>query len=78
MTLTKNFTAYDYLFNVSSKVKCGSFFPQLFHRIASAVPAAFSAGAGPFFHPFPIQPHPLVALIMVGTKMSSLETCKSR
>ena len=43
----------------------------MFHRKASAVPAAFSAGAGPCFHPFPIQPHPLFPLIMVESKMST-------
>ena len=51
--------------------------PHLLHRKDSPAPAALAAGAGHSFLPFLIQPYSLFPIIMVGTKMPSLETFRS-
>ena len=43
----------------------------------SPAPAALAVGMGHFFLAFPIQLHPLIHLIMVGTEMPSFETYQS-
>ena len=54
-----------------------SLFPHLLDRKDSTAPTAPAAGAGHYFLPFPIQPHPLIPLILVRTKMPSLEIFQS-
>ena len=52
-------------------------FPHLLHQKDSPAPAVLAAGAGHFFLPFPIQPHPLTPLIMARKRKTSLETFQS-
>ena len=59
------------------QTKAFSPLPHLLHRKDSPAPAALAAGAGHYFLHFHIQPHPFIPLIMVRTKMSSLETFQS-
>ena len=49
-------------------------FPHSLQRKGNPAPAALAVGVGHFFLLFPIQPHPLIPLIMIETKLPYLET----